>query len=210
MQYRTQSLEKYLADASAGEPTPGGGSASAFAGALGAAMGCMAANFTVGRKKFERVWPRVSELLEQCERAREALLGLADADVAAYSHVSRAYAMPKETPDEKAARAAAIRDALKLAMQAPSKTFAVCAETIRAIDELADLANPNLLSDIGVAAALLLAALEGAQLNIEVNLACIKDEELTRATLADLNRSGAGARDTARRTLDKVYRRIRE
>ncbi len=210
MLYGTQSIEKYLADASAAEPTPGGGSASALAGALGAAMACMAANFTVGRKKYESVWPRVAELLEQCQNARDELLRLVDEDVAAYSNVSRAAAMPKDTPAEKSARAAAMQEALKSAMGAPMKAFLACTEVIEVLDELAGLANPNLISDVGVAAALALAALEGSQLNVEVNLACLNDQALVAATREKLTRAGSAARVVARKTLDKVYARIRQ
>ena len=210
MGYRAESLEKYLADAASGRPTPGGGSASALAGAAGAAMACMAANFTVGKKKFKDVEERVRELLGVCDAARETLLCCVDEDVAAYAHVSGAYSMPKSTPEEKAARRQAIQDALKVAMDTPLKVFRTCAEVLRVLDELADLANPNLVSDVGVAAALVLGALEGAQLNVEINLAYLKDEALVTSTRAALEQTGPAARDAARKTLDKVYGAIRE
>ncbi len=210
MGYGTESLEKYLADAAAGQPTPGGGSASALAGAVGTSMACMAANFTVGKKKFKHVEGRVSELLEKCDAARKALLRYVDEDVAAYTHVSGAYSMPKSTPEEKAARGAAIQDALKIAMGTPINVFCACAEVLGTLDELADLGNPNLISDVGVAAALVLGALDGAQLNVEINLAYLKDEALVASTRAALEQIGPPARDAARKTLDKVYGRVRE
>ncbi len=210
MPYRTDSIETYLADASAGQPTPGGGSASAAAGAVGVAMACMAANFTVGKKKFKDVEPRVRELLATCDDAREKLLQYVDDDVAAYTHVSNAYGMPKETDEDKAARRTAIQEALKIAMGTPMKAFATCAEILLVFDELADLANPNLISDVGVAAALVLGALEGARLNVEINLATLKDADLVASTRADLERLGPPAREAARNTLDKVTERIRQ
>ena len=210
MSYRTESLEKYLADASAGQPTPGGGSASAAAGAIGVAMACMAANFTVGKKKFRDVEARVRELLAKCDEAGESLLRFVDDDVAADSHVSGAYAMPKDTPEQKAARRAAIQDALKIAMETPMKAFLACAEALGVFDELAELANPNLISDVGVAAALVLGALEGARLNVEINLAFLKDEELVAATRSKLEETAPPAREAARKTLDKVCERIRQ
>lgn len=208
--YRTESIERYLADASAMQPTPGGGSASALAGATGAAMACMAANFTVGNKKFESVRPRVEELLARCNAARTTLLELVDADVAAYAHVARAYSMPRTTADEKAARTAAIQSALSEAMAPPLRTFVVCADVIDALVELADLANPNLVSDVGVAAALALGALEGAQLNVEVNLAGLKADAVVTATRETLERTGPRAREAARKVLDKVYGQLRQ
>ena len=116
--------------------------------------------------------------------------------------------MPKGTPEEKSARKTAIQQALKTAMETPMNTFLACADILVVLDELADLANPNLISDVGVAAALVLGALEGAQLNIEVNLALIKDEQLVEATRAKLDKSGSEARQTARKTLDRIYGRI--
>ena len=210
MPYRSEAVEKYLADASAGRPTPGGGSASAMAGAVGVAMACMAANFTVGKKKFKDVWPRVGELLAKCDEARDKLLQFADDDVAAYAHVARAYGMAKESPEEKSARTAAIQDALKIAMATPLETFEICAGVLLVFEELADLANPNLISDVGVAAALVLGALEGAQLNVEINLAFLKDEGLVGTTRSQLERAGPPAREAARKTLDKVYERVRQ
>ena len=210
MAYRTELVEKYLADASAGQPTPGGGSASAMAGAVGAAMACMAANFTIGNKKFKDVEPQVTELLAKCDEARNKLLQFTDDDVAAYAHVSNAYSMPKETPDEKAARTTAIQDALKIAMATPLKTFLTCADALLVFDKLADLANPNLISDVGVAAAVVLGALEGAQLNVEINLAYLKDDELVASTRAQIEQAGPPAREAAARTLGKVYEQVRK
>ena len=208
--YRTKSIEEYLADAAAGQPTPGGGSASALAGAVGVAMACMAANFTVGKKKFEQVWPRVNELLLKCQQAREELLRGVDDDVAAYSYISQAYALPKESHEQKAERSGAIQDALKVAMQPPLRAFNACADVLLVLEELAELANPNLISDVGVAAALVAGALEGARLNVEVNLAALKNEKLVNDTRALLEQKAAPARDAALKTLDKVYASIRK
>jgi len=210
MPYRSETLETYLADASAAKPTPGGGSASALAGAVGAAMACMAANFTVGKKKYEAAWPRVTELLEACGAARDALLRCTDEDVAAYAHVSKAYGMPKDTPEQKAERTAAIQEALTVAMAPPLEAFRAAAEALCVLDELADLANPNLVSDVGVAAALLLGALDGARLNVEINLASLKDEDVVARTRGELEQTASGACAAGRKALDKVFRRIRK
>jgi len=206
--YAAYSVEDYLAEAAAARPTPGGGSASALAGAAGAAMACMAANFTVGKKKYKDRWERVGELLAVCERARQTLLGVVADDAAAYAHVSAAYAMPKDTPEQKTQRTAAIQDALKKAMEPPMTAFVACADALAVLDELAGLANPNLVSDVGVAAALLGGALDGARLNVEINLAFLKDEACVAAARRALEQKGPPARDAARKTLDKVSHRI--
>jgi formiminotetrahydrofolate cyclodeaminase len=208
MAYRDESLEKYLSDAAAGQPTPGGGSASSLAAAAGAAMACMAANFTIGRKKFADREPRVRELLAQLGDACARLLRCVDDDVAAYAQVSAAYGLAKKTDGEKAARTAAIQDALKVAMAPPLAAFNACADAIGLLDELADLANPNLISDVGVAAALLGGALDGAELNVGINLAFLKDAGLAARTQAVLEERGPNAREQAAAALDKVRQAI--
>ena len=210
MPYHSESLETYLGHAAAGRPTPGGGSASAAAGAIGAAMACMAANFTVGKKKFKDVEVRVSELLVTLDDARNKLLRYIDEDVLSYAGVSDAYGMPKETDEQKAGRRAAIQDALKVAMATPLNIFDTCCDAIAVLYELAHIANPNLISDVGVAAALLGGALEGAVLNVEINLAFLKDEALVAATRAHLEECGPTAREAAGKVLDKILAGIRQ
>jgi methenyltetrahydrofolate cyclohydrolase len=210
MAYCNESLEAYVAAAASGEPTPGGGSASAAAGAIGAAMACMAANFTVGRKKFKAVEEQVAALLETLNTARRNLLDYVDADAMAYAGVSRAYGMPKDTDEQKAERSAAIQDALKAAMATPLNIFDACCTAIGTLYELAHAANPNLISDVGVAAALLGGALEGAVLNVEINLAFLKDSALVAETRAHLEANAPKAREAARKVLDKILAGIRQ
>jgi len=203
--YRTAPVEKYLADAAAGQPTPGGGSASALAGALGAAMAAMAANFTVGKKKFAAVEPKVRPILQQCEDGCRRLAELMDRDVEAYATVSAAYRMPRDTAEQKAARKAAIQHALKVAMAEPLETFRLCRELVALLDRLADTANPNLISDVGVAAILLEAALRGAKMNVEINLAYLKDKPLVARTRDELDAGAAEAAATAASVIERVY-----
>jgi formiminotetrahydrofolate cyclodeaminase len=162
MDYRTETIRKYLDDAASSLPAPGGGSVSAVAGALGAAMGCMVCNLTVGKEQFAAVKPQVKEVLSQ-------------ADVEAYSHVSRAYRMSRQTPEEKEARKAAIQEACKVALNPPLQTLRECLSVLRLMERLVDVGNPNLISDVGVAAILAESALRGAKLNVEINLGAIKD-----------------------------------
>jgi len=206
--YRTGPIEKYLADAAAGIPAPGGGSVSALAGALGASMAAMAANFTVGKKKFAAVEPEVRAILAECEAGGRRLLELMDADVAAYSTVSAAYGMPRESDEQKAARAAAIQDALKVALAEPLAAFRQCAALVQQLDRLVETANPNLISDVGVAAILLEAALRGAKLNVEINLASLKDEALVVAIRAEIDRAAAEAACMAASVVGRVYAKM--
>jgi len=200
--YRDGSIRKYLEDAAAGTPTPGGGSVSAFAGALATTMGSMAANFTAGKKKFLDVEPRVKSILERLDRERETLLELMDLDVEAYGAVSAAYARPKE---EKTARSAKIQQALAAAMDVPLRTMRACLAVLHELAQLVDVANPNLISDVGVSAILAEAALRGAKLNVEINLASLTDEAAAKRTGDEI----AGAAEEAARTVREVLTKVR-
>lgn len=186
--YRNGPLDAYVSDAAANKPAPGGGSVSALAGALAAAMSEMAANFTVGKKKFADVEDEVRRLLADLASLRETLLDLVDRDVAAYSAVDAAYSMPKGTNEqEKAARSEAMAQALRGAMQAPLEVMRRCARVAEVADRLADVANPNLITDVGVSAILAEAACAAARLNVEINLKFLKDEELARRTTREMD-----------------------
>jgi formiminotetrahydrofolate cyclodeaminase len=180
--YIDRPMREYLDEAAANLPTPGGGSVSALAGALGTTMASMAANFTTGKKKFKEVEGEVKGLLAKLDAERAALLAAMQSDTEAYAEVGAAYKMPKGTGDEKAARREAIQHALKVAMQPPLAAVRSCAEAARATRRLLDIANPNLITDVGVAAVLLEAAARGAYLNVAVNLNGLKDEALVSKT----------------------------
>jgi len=206
--YRAEPIEKYLADAAAKLPAPGGGSVSALAGALGASMAAMAANFTVGRKKFRDVEPEVRELLDQFLAGGDELLALMDRDVEAYSAVDAAYGMPRSTDAEKAARTAAIQDALRVALATPLAVLRQCHELVRLLDRLVAVANPNLISDVGVSAILLEAALRGARLNVEINLAYLQDSAFVDTTNEEVKTAAFQAAEMAASVLDRVYKKM--
>ena len=185
--YRQGGIEEYVSDAAANKPAPGGGSISALAGALAAAMSEMSANFTTGKKKYADVEDRIQELLVGLAGCRDALLDLVDKDVQAYGGVDVAYGMPRETDEEKAARKAAIGAALRGAMQAPLAVMRECGKVAGMAGRLVDIGNRNLITDVGVSAILAEAACAAARLNVEVNLKFIKDEQLTAETAAEMD-----------------------
>lgn len=149
-------------------------------GALGAALDCMVCRFTAGKKKFKDVEEEVKGILERCERLREELTDLIQADINAYQKVSAAYSMPRETAEEKEARSRAIKEALKEALRIPMKVAEDSLEVLRHARRLAEIGNPNLIGDAGCAAAFALAAIEAACVLAKGNLSWIKEEELTR------------------------------
>jgi len=202
--YADETLSGYLDRAASAEPIPGGGSVAALVGALGASMASMACNFTVGRKKYSDVEGEVSGILRASEEARAALLQLAGLDSEAYSAVSAAYKLPRETEEEKAARREAIQCALERAMDAPLGTMRRCAELLRKLHELGQKGNPNLVSDVGVCAILLEAALRAALLNVEINLRELKDAALVEKVKEEVERLTEQACKSAEETLALV------
>jgi formiminotetrahydrofolate cyclodeaminase len=178
-------IEEYMADAASNAPTPGGGSVSALAAALGTTMASMAGNFTVGKKKYAEVEDEVKAVLGQLVETRDKLTAAVQADTEAYAQVSAAYCMPKQTDDEKAARKEAIQAALKAAMQPPLDALRASRVAMVATRRLLDISNKNLITDVGVAAILLEAAARGAYLNVAINLKSLKDEEVVAAARAE-------------------------
>lgn len=185
--YRHRSLQAYVDDAAARKPAPGGGSVSALAGALAAAMSEMAANFTAANKKFATVEGVIRDMLEELARCRDRLLDLMDLDVEAYGAVSQAYSLPKDSDEQKTARRGRIQAALRAAMEVPLQVMRQCARLGEIADGLADIGNPNLITDVGVSAILAEGACAAARLNVEVNLKHLEDADLHRSTLAEMD-----------------------
>ncbi|UCH33257.1 MAG: cyclodeaminase/cyclohydrolase family protein [Armatimonadota bacterium] len=169
-------MGEYLDRLAAKLPAPGGGSAAALVGALGAALESMVANFTVGKEAYREVEDDVKTLLEQSEALRGELSKLVQADMDVYSKVSSAYGLPRETAEQKAARTEAIQAALEVAAQVPHKVVKACDKVLSMCPELAAKGSANLISDVGVAVVFAEAALQAAYLNVEINLAGIRNE----------------------------------
>ena len=203
-------MQAYLDRLASNSPTPGGGSVAALVGALAAGLGSMVANFTVGKEKFAAVEADVRRLLDGCEQARVELQALVQADMDQYAKVSAAYGMPRGTDSEKAVRTAAIQEALKEAAGVPLGAVVACHKVLALNHELVDKGNPNLISDVGVAVVLALAALECAALNVEINLASIKDEGFNARARAQMAPLRAEAPGIEREVWGKVERAIKK
>src|SRR5437764_1400105 len=170
-------VEDFIEQLASSSPTPGGGSASALAGAMAAAMVEMACNLTVGREKFRDVEEELKVVLARAEELREQLLAAVNEDTDAYDEVSQAYKLPKISDQEKATRSAAIQKALQYATQVPLKVAQAAMETSQLAQIALEKSNPNLASDARVARVLADAAREGATANVEINLGSITDED---------------------------------
>ncbi len=185
--YRDAEIERYLEDAAASKPAPGGGSVSALVGALASAMSEMTANFTTGKKKFADVQETIRDMLADLAQRREALLGLMDRDVEAYTAVSEAYGMPRKSDEQKEARRKAVDRALRAAMRVPLDVMRQCAGVARVAGKLVEIGNPNLITDVGVSAILAEAACAAARLNVEVNLKFLDAPDLRRETTEEMD-----------------------
>jgi formiminotetrahydrofolate cyclodeaminase len=179
----------YLDALASAAPTPGGGSASALAAGMGAALLAMACNLTVGREKFQAVEAELRDVLAQATAAQQGLAAAVDDDTTAYDAVSQAYKLPKGTDAEKQQRTAAIQRALEGACEVPLRVAQRAAEVVRLARVAQAKANPNVASDAKVAELLARAGMEGAIANVEINLDAIRNEAFAvrmRAAIAEL------------------------
>jgi formiminotetrahydrofolate cyclodeaminase len=197
-------LGEYLDRLAAKLPAPGGGSAAALVGALAAALESMVANFTVGKEAYRAVEAEVQGLLEQSEALRGELAKLVQADMDVYSKVSCAFGLPRESAEQKTARTEAIQAALKVAAQVPYKVTVACDKVLSICPQLAQKGSVNLISDVGVAVVFAEAALQAAYLNVEINLAGIKDD----AYIEQMRRDLAPLVARAPKTREEVWQRV--
>lgn len=201
-------LPTFLDDLASGEPTPGGGSAAALAGALGAALAAMVANLTVGRKRYVDVDARMQAVLHEAETLRSRLTSLVAEDAQAYDQVRAAYRLPKETAEELAARNRAIQAAMQGASQTPLATMRACIAVLRLAEQAVTLGNVNAATDGAVGALLAQAGLRGAALNVRVNLGGIEDQAFTAAAQQTVAALQAEAEAIVARILAAVEARL--
>jgi len=181
----------------------------AVAAALASTMASMAANFTAGKEKFKAVEPEVRKALEQLADQRRDLLDLAHRDMAAYEGIMAAWRMAKNTNPEKAARAEAVRKATRASLDVVERVIADGRAVLEVSRRLAEIANPNLLSDVGVAAELTLGAVRAAEINIEVNLGGYDDAADGAAVRRRTEAVGAEAERLAAETRGIVLKTLR-
>ncbi len=167
-------LSDYLDDLAAKKPAPGGGSAGAMAGALAAGLVSMVVNFSIGKNLPDE--ERIKEILNESENLRARMSALIDEDVKVYEEFSSVFKLPKETDGRKEK----IQEALKKAAKVPLEIAQLGMEIIQLNKELLPICNPRLISDIGVSLSLAYSSVEIGALNVEINLASIKDEQFNK------------------------------
>jgi len=177
MKLTNMNLSEFNIALASKEPAPGGGSASAMAGAMGISLATMVANLTIGKKKYAEFDGLMEEIIAESATLQRKLTEAIDRDTEAYNGVSAVFSMPKETDEEKVTRANAMQDALKSASLVPLEVMELCDASLGLVEKMLGKSNTNCASDFGVAALNLGSAAMGAWMNVLINLGGIKDEE---------------------------------
>jgi formiminotetrahydrofolate cyclodeaminase len=175
---------------------------------MGAALVSMVCNLTIGKEKFAGVEAQIQEILRQAELLRAQLTQMIQEDVVAFETVMAAYRLPKATDEEKAARTAAIQAASKKATLVPLAAARACAEVIDLCRPTAEMGNPNVVSDAGVAVLCAQAGLKSAALNVLINLGAIKDEAFVAQHRAELDQLLAGHETLANEVYELVKSKL--
>src|SRR5580658_11377900 len=179
-------VEKFLDDLASGSATPGGGSAAAIMGAMGAALVSMVCNVTIGKKGYEGVEAEMRAVRDESERVRRRLTAMVSEDIAAFDSLMAAYKLPKGTDDDRAWRAAAIQAALRRATETPLDCARVCAEVIALSRRASEHGYLNVISDGGVGVLAGFTGLRSAALNVYINAPALKDRAFAEAATAEI------------------------
>lgn len=178
----TKTVNEFIEEVASDLPAPGGGSVSALAGALGAALTAMVCRLTIGKKKYAMVQRELEGVLAQADELRLRFVDLITKDTEAFQEVMKAFAMPKEMDSDKAARSQAIQKATREATLVPLEMMELCSKAVGLVRTVAEKGNVNSISDAGVAALMVQAACVGAALNVRINLATLQDKAFVART----------------------------
>ena len=175
-----------FADETASEsPAPGGGSISAYMGALGVSLATMVANLSSHKAGWDDRWEEFSDWAEKGQNLKNELIHLVDEDTNAFNKIMDAFSLPKNSEQEKADRSAAIQEATKYAIEIPFRVMKKAYESLEIVKAMAEIGNPNSVSDAGVGALAIRSAIMGAYLNVKINASGLKDKEYVDKVLAE-------------------------
>lgn len=172
-----QTIDEFLTVLSSKQPTPGGGGASALAGALGTALGLMVGNLTVGKKKYADVEAEVRSMMKRLEELQREMVCLADEDARVFAPLAAAYGLPAGTEEEKARKAQVMEENLLAASLVPVRIMELAAEILAILKELEKKGSVMAVSDVGVAAQFARTAVTGAVMNVYINTKSMKNRE---------------------------------
>jgi glutamate formiminotransferase/formiminotetrahydrofolate cyclodeaminase len=184
-------LRQFCNETLSDSPAPGGGSVAALMGALGVSLGGMVANLSAGKRGWDDKLSYFSEWAVKAQQLKDELLFLVDEDTSAFNKVMAAFGLPKDSAEEKAARSAAIQSANKYAAEIPLRVMETAFKAYALLGEMAEKGNPASISDVGVGTLAVHACIEGAAMNVRINLAGLKDEAL-KSSLREKMQRAAG------------------
>ncbi|MEL7566585.1 MAG: cyclodeaminase/cyclohydrolase family protein [Dehalobacterium sp.] len=172
------SCDKFMEELASDSPAPGGGSVSALAGSMSAALVAMVASLTKGKENYWTDQKELEDVLAEATNSKNQLLNCVDRDTEAFNRVMSAFKLPKSNDEEKLVRTQAIQSGLKAAIAVPLEVAESCIKVLRFTKILVYKGNPNALSDSAVAALMSYAGIQGAIFNIKINLNSVKDQSL--------------------------------
>jgi len=178
-------LRAFANETASESPAPGGGSISAYVAALGASLATMVANLSSHKRGWDDRWKTFSDAAERGQQLKDALLLTVDEDTAAFNEIMAAFALPNSSPEEKATRKIAIQNATKLAIEVPAKVLRLAAETMPLVRQMVESGNPNSITDAGVGALCIRAAVHGALLNVKINCTGLDDKAFAEKILTE-------------------------
>ncbi|MEA3159849.1 MAG: methenyltetrahydrofolate cyclohydrolase [Gammaproteobacteria bacterium] len=198
-------LETFLDELASGAPTPGGGSAAAIMGAMGAALISMVCNVTIGKKGHEAVEADMKSVRDDSEKLRRRLTAMVAEDIAAFDGLMAAYRLPKVTEEDKSRRAAAIQSSLRAATETPLACARACAQVVALSKRAGEKGYAGVISDAGVGVLAANTALRSAALNVYINTPSLKDRAFADAATAELEQ----LLDTCARESELVFELVR-
>lgn len=187
---------------------PGGGSVSAYVGALGVSLATMVANLSSHKRGWDERWAEFSDAADTGQRIKDAMIRAVDEDTDAFNAIMAAFALPKGTPEEKAARKAAIQQATRGAIEVPLRVVRLGLESFALIRQMVDTGNPNSITDAGVGALCARAAVLGAALNVKVNAADLEDKAYAQAVVAEADAAMTKATELEQEILKTVREKM--
>ena len=201
-------IEEFSSVLASNSPAPGGGSVAALSGALGADLVSMVCNLSIGKEEFSASNDALTDVLAKARGLSQSLLERVDLDTEAFNGVMAAFKMPKATDEEKKSRGEAIQAGYRNAIQSPLGIARECLDVLNLAETLLGRSNTNALSDLGVASQQAHAGLEGAIMNVKINLPSIKDAEYSRVTAAEIATLLDQGSEVARKVYDYVSKNI--
>ncbi len=177
-----KTVRSFVTELASDSPAPGGGSAAALAGSLGAALTTMVCNLSLDEEKFKQVLPEIQAIRSESAALMEKLILAVDADAQAFNEVMDAYKLPKTSDEDKAKRLSTIQQSMKKAALLPLGVAGDCLEALKLAHRILPIGNANAASDAAVSGLMAYAAIQGALYNVKINLGFIKDVEFCNET----------------------------